>query len=353
MPPAGPAVIDVSSPYVIIDAEFTMNAAMAEGEALTIETSTDGGRSWVKAGELAGPHEGPWEAEPAVTMTSEHGRLTAVSGAYGYLIRLSRTGGVKVQGFRTSTRFQLNPRTLPEIQAGRNEMVYTPGAPRRRRAVPVRTDQVERAALKASNYRLVSESGQSYVVARDGGPAEFLFELSSTDGEGLSGFDAGGRFLDIRGGIAPDKLTAETRKTALTSSGVSGKRTASIAWSTSPDGGFRELWSYDEELTWRDGEPVDRLLRWPEVDRQVRSLPPGTKRIYVRYSIEGLAIDDFRLAAITPARGGGQLAITHIWREGGRRRTHVEKPANPGAAFSYVVEAGQDATPEALVLECR
>lgn len=353
MPPTGPAVIEVTSPYVIIDAAFTMHAAMAGGEQLSIETSTDGGRSWVKAGEISGPHEGPWRAEPAVLTTSEHGRLTAVSGRYEYLVRISRSGGVKVQGFQTSTRFQLNPRTLPEIRAGGNEMVYTPGNPQRRRMVPVRVDQVEQTALKASNYRLVAEDGQSYLVARDGGPAEFLFELSAAEGAVLAGFDAGGRFLDIRDGIAPHKLTAETRKTAFQSSGASGRRFASIGWSTSPDGGFRGLWSYKEELAWRDGAPVDRLLRWPEVDRQVRSLPPGTRKVYVRYSIEGLAIDDFRLAAITPAAGGGQLTITHVWREAGRQRTHVEKLARPGVAHSYVVEAGRRPAAEALVLECR
>lgn len=89
------------------------------------------------------------------------------------------------------------------------------------------------------------------------------------------------------------------------------------------------------------------------MDRQVRSLPPGTRTVYVRYSIEGLAIDDFRLAAISPAAGGGQLTITHVWREAGRPRTHVEKLASPGAASTYVVEAGRQVTPEALVIECR
>ena len=353
IPTASPAVIEVSSPYVIIDAEFTMRAAMARGEELSIETSTDGGRAWFKAGEIAGAHNGPWKAEPAVKTTSEHGRLSAVSGTYGYLVRLTRTGGVKLQDFQINTRFQLNPRTLPELQPGRNEMVYSPGAPQRRRVLPIRTDQVERVAFKTSNYRLVLETGQSYAVARDAGPAEFLFELSSPDGVTLSGFDAGGRFLDIHDNIAPDKLTAETRKTALRSTGTSGKRVASLAWSTAPDGEFRELWSYDEKLTWRDGVPIDRLLRWPEVDRQVRTLPPGTRKVYVRYSVEGLAIDDFRLATVTPARPGSQLTITHVWREGGQQRTHEEKIVNPRTTQAYAIEAGPGAEPEALILECR
>jgi hypothetical protein len=38
--------IDMPSPYVIIDASFTMTADLAAGQTLTVATSTDGGRTW-------------------------------------------------------------------------------------------------------------------------------------------------------------------------------------------------------------------------------------------------------------------------------------------------------------------
>ena len=76
----------------------------------------------------------------------------------------------------------------------------------------------------------------------------------------------------------------------------------------------------------------------------------------MRYSAEGMALDDIRLAAITPgAAGAGSLDIEHIWRENGRERTRVEHISKPGAEHPYVVEIDPDATVvnEAIILTCR
>src|SRR4051794_549657 len=77
-------VIDMPSPYVIIDARFTMRPELAsESSWLRVDASIDGGRTWAPAGELKGPHQGDWSTEPQMLLKSEHGRLTSVSGFYG------------------------------------------------------------------------------------------------------------------------------------------------------------------------------------------------------------------------------------------------------------------------------
>src|ERR1035438_9947923 len=88
------SVFEVHSPYVIIDAQFQFDAVLSNAsQALTVETSTDDGRSWSPAGTLRGPHRGTWQIEPAVLTRSEHGRRTAVSGSYGYLVRVTKDSG--------------------------------------------------------------------------------------------------------------------------------------------------------------------------------------------------------------------------------------------------------------------
>ena len=134
-----------------------------------------------------------------------------------------------------------------------------------------------------------------------------------------------------------------------------GAPKASLSWATSPGGPYTVLWRY-QQPEWRDGDAIDRTLLWPEVDRQVRLLPAGTKRVYVRYQIDGMAIDDFRLAAIAPQLGSkGILEITHVWREFGTQRKYVERIPAPGAERRYTVNASPQAviTNEAVMFECR
>ena len=52
---------------------------------------------------------------------------------------------------------------------------------------------------------------------------------------------------------------------------------------TSVEGPYHDLWNLPRKLEWRDGEAVDRLLRWPEVFKAVDALPAGTERVYVRF----------------------------------------------------------------------
>jgi hypothetical protein len=316
------AIYDVRSPYVVIDAEFQFSAALASAsQSLQVETSTDGGRTWVAVGVLHGPHQGNWRAEPAVLTRSEHGRRTAVSGSYGYLVRITRSPGTELQKIFLLTRIQLNPRTLPALANGHNELVYSAGTPRLRQPIPIAAASVREVAQSVTHARYVSDAGQGYWIPVAGGAAEFVFRLTSPGATLLSGFDVGGHFLDLSAGLAPDKFTAEVRKvTALKADNAA----ASIAWSNSPNGPFQTIWEFDPHLQWKDGIPIDRTLLWPEVDRHIEAV--GAREIYVRYRIQGLAIDDFRLAMMTPASPpSSALKVTHVWKEDGVTRTAVRQ----------------------------
>lgn len=339
-PPSIAPEYQVVSPYVIIDASFAATLAVGDGQSVTAESSADGGKTWQVAGKKQGPYHGRWSVPAAVTIQTEHGKESAVSGVYRYVVRFRGDGVSSVQ---IDTLFQVNPRSLPALQPGANEFRYTAGPPIRRRVVPVTAARFREYALLAKNAAYIGDSGEGYVIPKDGGTAEIVYEVAAG-----AGFDAGGRFLDLHDGIAPEKRTAETRKVApLTDAQTEG----SIAWSTSPNGPFTPLWEYAPP-EWRDGQPVDRMLRWPEVDRAVRHLPPGTKKVYVRYRARGLAIDDFRMAGLesaSPASGG--IRITHVWRAGGVERRHVETIERSSEGRTYTVRAGDEVENTAIVYE--
>jgi hypothetical protein len=351
----GEAVFDIASPYVIIRSKFSMRLELAsKDQSIRVETSTDGGKTWTEAGQLAGPFQGEWSTAPHVEARSEHGPLTAVTGHYQYLVKL-RTEAGRFQHLQIVTWFQMNPRTLAALTEGANELDYHPGPPQERWAVPAALERIEQFAYRARNIRYVAEHAQGFVAPRNAEPAEIVFELAAPDGAPISGFDAGGRFLDIRNGEAPDKFTAEVRKTAYQSEVRPEEREASLAWSTAPGGPYTELWRYDPNLKWKDGIPIDRTLRWPEVFRQVRALAGGSRRVYVRYRLKGLALDNLRAAvSSTQDRKSLLLEITHLWHQGGEAHSHVERIREPWREHHYTVTAGaaMPVTNDALILYC-
>ncbi len=328
-------VYDMPSPYVIIGASFQGNVHLATNrDTIAAETSTDAGKTWVQGTQLTGPFDGLWKGRAAVN---------AVAGSYGYLIRF-QSPNANLSSLVLTTRFQLNPRTLPELTPGRNEIQY--------RAATERRTTIPALDPKTVNITHAGDRAQGYTINKSPEQAQVIFEVAATDGLPLSGFDAGGRFLDLRDGLAPDKFTAEVRSVAPWPAKNAPDPEASIAWAPSPQGPYKTLWTYDPKLTWKDGQPINRTLRWPEVDRSVRNLPAGTKRIYVRYQIRGMAIDDFRLAALSPAAPSqSMLQITHLWRENGQPQKHSQSLTAPQI---YSIQTSPIATivNEALILEC-
>jgi hypothetical protein len=249
----------------------------------------------------------------------------------------------------------LNPRTLPTLTAGENQLEYRAGA-QVRDELPWVLSQYKEAAFKANRVEYTSQGGEGYLINSPAQSGEVIFELSAKPGSQLSGFDAGGRFLDLRAGIAPSKFTAETRKVTPWPAANAGAGTASISWSINPDGPWTTLWTYDPKLNWLDGQPINQVLRWPEVDRKVRDLPAGTKRAYVRYEIQGLAFDQLRLATISPVTqpASQHLLITHVWEEDGKQHEFKKELNDPQTAQQYQVSISKQASVEnvALILDC-
>jgi hypothetical protein len=330
------SVFEVHSPYVIVDAQFEFDAVLtSDSQSLAVETSTDDGHTWSPAGTLRGPHRGTWQIEPAILTRSEHGRRTAVSGSYSYLVRVTKDSGTELRSGLLRTRIQLNPRTLPQLAAGHNDLVYSAGPAMVRRAVTPEPTRV-------TNAHYVSDGGQGYWLPIWDAPDEFIFRLVGHDSQPLAGFDAGGRFLDLSTGLAPDKFTAEVRKVAAV---PATNAAASIAWSKSPDGPFQTIWEYDPHLKWKDGIAIDRTLLWPEVDRHVELY--GTPEVYVRYRIRDLAIDNFRLAVETNGRSEpASLEVTHLWKENGMAKSSSKQIPAGATAYQYAVEIPKDAKVE-------
>lgn len=336
----GTQTFEVHSPYVIVDARFEFDAVLAADKTLTVETSTDDGLTWSTAGTLHGPHRGTWQIEPAVLTRSEHGRRTAVSGKYSYLVRISKTGGVELKSGALRTRIQLNPRTLPALSAGHNDLVYTAGP-----AIVLR--EISSEPYRVTNARYVSDGAQGYWVPASDKPGELIFRVLGP----LNAVDAGARFLDLSDGLAPDKFTAEVRKVAAL---PSTNAAASIAWSKSADGPFQTLWEYDPRLKWKDGIAIDRTLRWPEVDR--RADVAGASEIFVRYQIRDLAVDSFRLATEQPGSvKSSAITVTHLWKENAAAKSHTERIGAGDARHPYSIDIpiGVRVLNQALIFECK
>jgi hypothetical protein len=282
-----------------------------------------------------------------------------VSGTYGYLVRFSAHGASKqspqIHDLLLTTIFQLNPRTLPALTPGDNELQYRSGKDARTE-LPIRAERLNQFASSIKNASYEDQGGQGYVINHGSKPGEVILEVAAQKNGDLTGFDAGGRFLDLRQGIAPNKLTAEVRQVTPWPSKTAGPGAASISWSTSSKGPWTMLWTYNPKLTWLDGQPIKQVLRWPEVDRSVRNLPQGTRRVYVRYQFQGLAIDHFRLASIRPENPSASqhLVVTHIWDENGvaRKFSKSIQPANVAQQYDVNIPAQAKVSNVALVLEC-
>ncbi len=346
------AIFEVSSPWVLIDAAVAINASMADKTGrLESAISTDGGESWVMMGSLSGPFQGKWKPNVPAILRSEHGTLTPVAGKYGFLLRLQLLGSggadsVLVRKVEIVARFQHNPRTLPALVAGNNDLEYQTGESYRR-VIPLRLDQLDGLTTRKAGIRRISEMGQDILWPAEGRTGDLVLSVTAPESGALAGFEVGARFLDLRDGLAPDKLTAETRPTKL-GVGVAlsdSARRASIEWSTSPTGPFQTLWEY------RPAEEK-QLLRWPEVDKTVNSIPPGTEKVYVRYALKNMGMDSLRLATRVPAGSHpGTVEITHIWLSNGVRKEHKQRLAS---ASAYRVDTGTS-TPvvdHALILYC-
>ncbi len=130
----GTAVFEIASPWVLIDAGLTAEAFVAAGsDSIEAALSTDAGRSWATLATLTGPFQGSWAPKFPVVQRSDHGALTPVAGKYGFLVRMRLLGpgaadSVGAAKVEIVARFQHNPRTLPALSPGDNDLQYRTGA---------------------------------------------------------------------------------------------------------------------------------------------------------------------------------------------------------------------------------
>jgi len=350
------AVYDVSSPYVIIGAKFSMQASLfSAGQSLTVETSRDAGHTWTAASTLRGPFSGAWTDEPSTLAQSTYGTLNAVAGTYGYLVRFTLQGlgedlAQGVKDLKLSTTFEFNPRTLPEIAPGTNVLNYGT-ANVKRVELPIHAGDAKDFAETSMNVELVSQGGQDYLRNATGSVGQLIFNLALIGKDTLTGFDVGGRFLELGDGLAPDKLTAEVRKITPWPVDKSARRAASIAWALKPDGPWTKVWNYNPDIAWPDKHIVKRILRWPEVDRSVRHLKTGSKSVYVRYRFQNIALDDIRLATIQKALPTtSMLTVTHVWSEEGKQTQFVKQLSGGGPkTYSFKIPNNSSIHNQALI----
>jgi hypothetical protein len=342
-------------PYVVIDAQFAMSLHLASSsDSVSVETSTDEGRTWTEGSQIAGPFQGKWTASPAILAKTAHGTKNAVSGTYCYRVRIhlpaAATAQPLISDLLLTTRFQLNPRTLPDLTEGRNTLQFRT-AREERIEHNVAADCFEKFASKAIGATFVGEQGQGYVANQNGQAAEITFKLDAGSTE-LRGFEAGGRFLDLRQGLAPDKLTAEVRRVQpWPSPDNSAEPDASISWSLSPEGPFQSIWRYNPKLQSKDGVAIDRTLRWPETDRLISQLPTGTHTVYVRYTLRNMAVDNFRMAEIRPVTKPSDVKITHTYTQNGTEQQYT-RTLNSDSDYTIEIPAAAPVTNKAIVLEC-
>ena len=334
------AIFEVSSPWVIYRAQFELIGDLpGEGDRWSLETSTDEGRTWQQAEVRKWTAFRRLEGRTCYRGTLPHGSWSAVSGSYRYLVRIRLANAATVRRVKLRTNFQVNPRSLPGLQSGENTMVFEPAAPVRRIEHRFDPSRLGEFAFASRNLKYLGENGNGLMIPETGKPADVILELAAPDGSPLQSFDAGARFLRIENGLAPDKYTAEVRRTAWQS--TAGKPSkGSIEWGLSPSGPFQPIWEFNGDLMWRDGQPVDRTLLWPEVDKTV-SLPAGTRKVYVRYSVQNMALDSLRSAVewrVTPTPTN--IEIVHRWTENDQAHTKAIIIPAGTAKRSYVVNAG-------------
>ena len=346
---AATAVFAVASPYALFDAEVRLQAKLAtRNDAVRVEVTTDEGRTWQAIGSRQGPLSGEWKIKPTPIEKTAHGERHSLTGQYSYLVRLSLLGEAAVQHLKITSDFQLNPRSLPQLQAGDNTLHFQAQPSVHHQELPFEANRFQEFSYASSNLAYLAEGGNGLLVpATVDKPAEMLVELSSPMGDLLS-FAAGARFLQIDKGTAPDKFTAEVRKTAW-QAGTGAPQQASLAWSTSPQGPFVTLWEWNPTLQWHDGDKVDRLLLWPEVDRSVQ-LPHAAKKVYLRYRVQNMALDSVRYAIdATDSAVPTTLAITHAWKENGQLRQHQQQIPAGTKNSNYQVKTGSTLENEYLI----
>lgn len=344
----GEWIYRIASPYVLVDAQFRMDGAAGGG--LQADISTDDGHTWAAA--VASAIGTQWTAAPAPLAKTEHGKHNAVAGTYGYLLRLRPSKPTQdLSGLFIRSTFEFNPRTLPELLPGTNRYQLTESE-MERRELPVHAPNATQFAASSQHVVYQDDHGQGYLRNEDGHDGELIFALDRDREGNLQEVDAGGRFLNLSGGLAPNKLTAETRPVPRWPADPKAPLSAGISWSTNLRGPWTSVWSFEQQgLVKGDTSQPVQTLQWPEVDRKITALPQGSGPLYVRYQFRNVALDDVRLATMrSPTPKPTPLTVTHCWTTGSKPAAFSRTFTGGDGAYQIDLPGGISIRPIALVL---
>jgi hypothetical protein len=102
-------------------------------------------------------------------------------------------------------------------------------------------------------------------------------------------------------------------------------------------------------LTWLDRDVIDRLLRWPEVFKQVRDLSAGQREVFVKIKSSGPAIDNIRLALYSRGADASKLVISQLWSENGHLQRHDENIGAGETSHRFALTTGAEIENQAVI----
>jgi len=337
----------MNSPYVILGASFQGRSPNAG--SIKVETSIDDGKTWLTGSTSEFEASGQWRATPMSEAKTEHGSKNAIAGTYGYIVRVVSEKPLALEDLSLVTLFEFNPRTLPELKPGINHLSYS-SSQKIRRELPIHASNAKLFASSFEGVEYIEKDGQGFWRNAKSHDGEMVFPVV-VPAKALTSFSAGGRFVDLRDGLAPNKLTAETRTVERWPTNATDEGSASIAWSTSEHGPWKMIWQYDSKIEWPDGRQIEKTLRWPEVDKTINSLPPGTQKVFVRYRFRNLALDDIRLASTETVHTGSDVMITHRWSTSDKQMEITKKfVGNEPQNYSVSIPEGTEIKNEAMIM---
>jgi len=276
------------------------------GQAAGLAVSTTNGRSWR---EIPLPPAG---SDLDVKLQAE------VSGAYEVLVQAKA-----VQKIKLETVTEVNSKTLPKLNVGRNTVSV--GAGEQTGSIvlwpELQSDRYQPWAVEAVNVKTDAEHQGWHGVLRnaDKGEGYVVFEIA-----------------------APADLTRVTQSARM----YVRQPKAEVRFEHSLDGGKTWITSY----RYNDTQPP-----WDKIhDEVLTNIPPGTKSVLVKYVLKDASLYSLRIEGNhrVPATPPGPLEVTYTWSERQAdyslvKRSHtqlVEKlPAtytiNVGGADHPVVES--------------
>jgi hypothetical protein len=308
------AIVRVSAANVVVSSKALLDLDVpGASDGCSVAVSTDLGHSWNEV----------WKSTKAGAETAEVA-LTGVATSHQFLVRISLTGQAALKGLEIRTITQVNKLTLPILTLGLNTVDVVAGEPTETILFwpEIQDNKFKESCLSSAN--LMSEKGCEWhgcLYLERPGTGNMVYALEAP-GE-MTEITYGGRFYNR----APQSSIA-------------------IAHST------------DEGKTWtKSWELTDTKPPWDTIHFETVTLPAGTRRVLVRYTLnspragkfDGCSVYSVRMnASYRPRDSKFQpLEVTYNWSEWKdsqwAERSHTQLIGKPGER--YFIGVGGDDLP--------